>query len=152
GVWHIANELLGILQRANFIVQADGQWQLKPDADLSSVKLGIPDSIHGLVLSRLDRLPEPHKLTPMVSSVVGYTIDLALVAQVHPEQKAVPEIEAEAAYMEAEEVVHEEAPERKLYAFHHHTTQEVAYETLLYTQRQQLHQALAEALAEQQPE
>ena len=150
--WHVADELLGILQRANFIVQTDGQWQLKPGTDLSSVKLGIPDSIHGLVLSRLDRLPEPHKLTLKVSSVVGYTIDLALVAQVHPEEKAVPEIEAEAAYMEVEEVVHEEAPERKIYAFYHHTTQEVAYETLLYTQRQQLHQAVAYALAEQQPE
>jgi len=152
GAWYVADELLGILQRANFIVQVDGKWQLRPSADLFSVKLGIPDSIHGLVLSRLDRLPEPHKLTLKVSSVVGYSIDLALVAQVHPEEKAVPEIEAEAAYMEAEEVVHEEAPERKIYAFQHHTTQEVAYETLLYTQRQQLHQAVAQALAEQQPE
>jgi predicted ATPase len=152
GAWRVADALLGLLQRANFVVLADGAWQLKPDADLSAVRLGIPDSIHGLILSRLDRLPEPHKLTLKVSSVVGHTIDLALVAQVHPEAKAVPEIQAEAEYMAAEEVVHEEMPAARIYAFRHHTTQEVAYETLLYTQRQHLHRALAEALAAQQPE
>lgn len=152
GVWRIADSLLAVLQRANFLTQVDGVWRLKPEADLSTVKLGIPDSVHGLILSRLDRLPEPHKLTLKVSSVLGYTIDLALLAQAHPEEKEVAELEAEADYMETEEVVREDTPYRKIYAFRHHSTQEVAYETLLYTQRRQLHRDVAEALASYQPE
>jgi tetratricopeptide (TPR) repeat protein len=134
------------------VTQAEGEWQIKANVDLSTVKLGLPDSIHGLVLSQLDRLPENHKLTLKVSSVLGYYIDLILVTEVHPEEKGVDEIEAEAAYMEAEEVVHQEMPERKIYAFRHQTTQEVAYQTLLHSQRQQLHQAVSEALAAQQPD
>lgn len=54
--------------------------------------------------------------------------------------------------MEVEEVIHGEASGRKHYAFRHHATQEVAYETLLYTQRQQLHQAVAQAVAARYPE
>lgn len=152
GDWHVSGELLDSLRRANFIVQVDGQWQLRADADLSTVKLGIPDSIHGLILSRLDRLPEAHKMTLKVSSVIGYTIELELLARSHPEKKAKPEIEAEAAFMETEEVMHSEQSVDKTYAFLHHTTQEVAYDTLLFTQRQQLHRAVAEALVKHQPE
>lgn len=152
GRWEIIPELVGRLQRADFVTQVAGKWELKPNVDLSTVKLGLPDSIHDLVLAQLDRLPESHKLTLKVSSILGYYIDLALVSDVHPEQKDVTQIEAEAAYMEAEEVVHQEAPERKIYAFRQQTTQEVAYQTLLHAQRQQLHQAVAEALVKQQPE
>lgn len=150
--WEIIPELVRRLQRAGFVTQVEGKWQLKPNVDLSTVKLGLPDSIHDLVLAHLDRLPESHKLTLKVSSVLGYYIDLGLVSDVHPEKKGVEQIESEAAYMEAEEVVHQEAPERKIYAFRQQTTQEVAYQTLLHAQRQQLHRAVAETLVEQQPE
>nr|HNB52647.1 tetratricopeptide repeat protein [Anaerolineales bacterium] len=152
GVWGVSDDLLDVMQRANFVVQMDAQWHLKEEADLSTVKFGIPDSIHGLILSRLDRLPEAHKLTLKVSSVIGHTVDLCLVAMAHPEKKDVTQIETEASFMETEEVMQVEAPEDRLYAFLHHTTQEVAYDTLLYTQRQQLHRAVAEALVVQQPE
>ena len=152
GLWHIEAGLLDGLRRANMVAQEGGQWRLIPEADLTAVKLGLPDSIHGLVLSRLDRLPEEHKVTLKVSSVIGHIIDLALVAKAHPTSKVLGEVEAEADYMANEELIREETPERLLYAFRHHTTQEVAYETLLHTQRQQLHQAVAEALATLQPE
>ena len=151
-VWQISSELVHLLQRADYVTQVDGTWLLKPNVDLSTVKLGLPDSIHGLVLAHLDRLPESHKLTLKVSSVLGYYIDLVLVKDVHPEEKDVAQIEAEAAYMEAEEVVHQEMPDRKIYAFRQQTTQEVAYQTLLHAQRQQLHQTVAETLVQQQPD
>lgn len=151
-IWQVSAALVRLLQRADFVTQLNGIWQLKPNVDLSTVKLGLPDSIHGLILAHLDRLPESHKLTLKVSSVLGYYIDLVLVKDVHPEEKEVAQIEAEAAYMEAEEVVHQEMPDRKIYAFRQQTTQEVAYQTLLHAQRQQLHQSVAEALAQQQPE
>jgi len=152
GVWEVSTDLVQLLHRAEFVTQVNGRWFLRPNVDLSSVKLGIPDSIHDMVLAHLDRLPESHKLTLKISSVLGYYIDLVLVAEVHPEEKDVAQIESEAAYMEAEEVVHEEMPDRKIYAFRQQTTQEVAYETLLHEQRQQLHRLVANALAEQQPE
>ncbi|MCP4359923.1 MAG: tetratricopeptide repeat protein [Chloroflexi bacterium] len=152
GSWQVSDDLLAVLQRANFVTQTGGRWQLNSEADLSSVKLGLPDSIHGLVLSRLDRLPETHKLTLKVSSVVGYYIDLVLVTEVHPEDKKLADVRLEAEELEAEQVVLEEMSEQEIYVFRHHTIQEVAYDTLLFTQRRQLHRAVAETLAEQQPD
>ncbi len=150
--WGVSDSLLATLQRANLVVQMEGQWQLKPGVDLTGVALDVPDSIQKLILSRLDRLPEAPKLTLKVSSVIGHHIDLALVAQIHPEAKDLEALAAEAELMEVEEVIHGEAPMPKQYTFRHHTTQEVAYETLLYSQRRQLHQAVAAALAAQYPE
>ena len=147
GAWGLSSALLDLLRRANLSVQDDGLWLLRPDADLASVQLGIPDSIHAMVLSRLDRLPEAHRLTLKVSSVIGHYFDLHLVANVHPENKAYATIQSEAADLELEEVVHAEIPEEQRYAFRHHTTQEVAYDTLLYTQRVQLHSEIAQTLA-----
>lgn len=152
GVWSVSEALLATLQRANLIMQLEGQWQLKPGVDLRGVALDVPDSIQKLILSRLDHLPEAPKLTLKVSSVIGHHIDLALVAQIHPETRDLETLAAEAELMEVEEVIHGEAPRPKHYTFRHHTTQEVAYETLLYTQRRQLHQAVAEALAVSYPE
>jgi tetratricopeptide (TPR) repeat protein len=151
GDWDISEDLLAALRRADFLVQVEAQWHLKKEADLSTVKLGIPDSIHGLVLSRLDRLPEPHKLTLKVSSVVGFIVDLFLVRQAHPERKALAQFKAEANLMEMEEILLLEDEGENIYSFIHHTTQEVAYDTLLFTQRRQLHEAVARALSEHQP-
>lgn len=152
GEWQVSADLLNVLRRANFVSQVDGRWQLRAEADLSTIKLGIPDSIHGLILSHLDRLPETHKMTLKVSSVIGYTIDLELLRLSHPERKPKPTIEAEAAFLEREDVMQSESAARKLYAFLHHTTQEVAYDTLLFAQRHQLHRAVAHALLKYQPD
>ena len=152
GAWTLAEELLNQLRTADLLVQVDGDWRLKPDADMATVKMGIPDSIHGIILTRLDRLPEAHKLTLKVSSVIGYYFSLYLVAQAHPVEKEVAHLLSEAAEMEGEDVIREEIPEQATFAFRHHTIQEVAYETLLFTQRQNLHGLVAEGLAEMQPE
>jgi class 3 adenylate cyclase/tetratricopeptide (TPR) repeat protein len=151
-MWQVSDELLSLLRRANFVLQVEGQWQLSADAEFSTLQLGLPDSVYGLILSHLDRLPETHKMTLKVSSVIGYTIDLELLTLSHPEKKTKAEIEAEAAYMESEEVMRSEGSTKKMYAFMHHITQEVAYDTLLFAQRQQLHRAVAEALVKHQPD
>lgn len=149
GRWKVSEGMLAVLRAADFLTREEGAWALKPEANLSTVKLGIPDSIHGIVLDRLDRLPEAHKLTLKVGSVIGHQFALPLVKQAHPEDKDGDELRDEALYMEAEELLrHEEPREGDLFAFRHHSTQEVAYETLLFTQRKQLHARVCQALVD----
>ncbi|MGB3716098.1 MAG: tetratricopeptide repeat protein [Candidatus Promineifilaceae bacterium] len=153
GPWQISEGMLSILRSADFLTREEGAWALRAETDLSSVKLGIPDSIHGVVLDRLDRLPEAHKLTLKVGSVIGHQFELVLVGHAHPEDKDLLDLREEAEYLEAEELLRrEDAPIEDLYAFRHHSTQEVAYETLLYTQRRQLHHSVSQALVEMQPQ
>ncbi len=152
GRWLVSAELLGRLQRANLLQQSAGEWRLRPGVDLSSVSLGLPDSIHGLILSRLDRLPDAAKLTLKVCSVVGHPVDLALVAGAYPGGKELAAIRQEASELAAQAMLRVEDEARDLYAFRHQTTQGVIYETLLYHQRRQLHRAVAETLAAREPE
>ena len=62
----------------------DGQWVVSPTASLAMLHQGLPDTVEGLVLSRIDRLSEAHKLTLRVASVIGHTFALDLLALAHP--------------------------------------------------------------------
>ena len=46
--------------------------------------LDIPDSVQATVLARLDRLPEEHKLSAKVASVIGRVFEFDLLAASHP--------------------------------------------------------------------
>jgi class 3 adenylate cyclase len=53
GIWTLSAAMVDRLRQANCLETApDGQWRLIPDTPLMSVNLGLPDSIHGLVLAR----------------------------------------------------------------------------------------------------
>jgi len=145
-------------------VREDGTWVLAKAADLTTVSLGIPDSVHGIILARLDRLPDTHKPTIKVASVIGYSFELGLLAQVHPARPGRTTLESQAHTLEKRDFIvpeltyhgwEEDSPEGAAvdrYTFRQQATQEVSYETLLYTQRRELHRNLAELLESQSPE
>ncbi|HET9222797.1 MAG TPA: AAA family ATPase, partial [Roseiflexaceae bacterium] len=80
-VWRLAPALVDALRDAECLIKdpADGEWRLADNAQLATLNLGIPDSVHGVVLSRIDRLPEAHRLTLKVASVIGQMFEVALL-------------------------------------------------------------------------
>ncbi|MCZ6784171.1 MAG: AAA family ATPase, partial [Proteobacteria bacterium] len=108
-------------------------------------ELAIPDSVHVLLASRVDRLPEREKRVLQTASVIGKTFPeplLAAVADVADRELG----DALGALKEAE-FVHEESlyPVAE-YAFKHPLTQEVALGSLLRERRRELHGRVARAL------
>ncbi len=106
-----AEELLDAMRDSDHLQQQDKSWQLSPiivqrlrnggcltrlagdevvatDAPLSTVELGMPSTIQGVILARLDRLPEPVKLTVKVASVIGRVFEHDLLVRAHPVQNA----------------------------------------------------------------
>lgn len=155
GQWVLADDMIAALHAANALVQEGNEWTLSRTADLSTVSLGIPDSVHGIVLSRIDRLPESHKPTLKVASVVGYTFDLDVLAQAHPERLDEQTVRTQAQVLEERDFIFRDwlaQVSSEAYTFRQQTTQEVVYETLLFTQRRILHCSLAEILERRQPE
>jgi tetratricopeptide (TPR) repeat protein len=155
GEWWLANDVFEALRRNDCLVKQNGQWLLAENAPLSAVDLGLPASIQGTVLSRIDRLPESHKLTLKVASVVGRQFRLDLLASSHPTQPPADAVHAQMIEIEARDFVRQERSQGQpvpAYHFKHNVTQEVAYETLLFTQRQQLHQAVGRSLEQLQPD
>ena len=109
--------------------------------------LGLPDSIQGAVLTRLDRLPEESKLTLKVASVIGRIFALALLARSHPLAPSSAALDEQIAVVEQRDFARLEVPPPDTaYLFKHNITRDVAYETLLFDQRRQLHQAISRAL------
>jgi class 3 adenylate cyclase/tetratricopeptide (TPR) repeat protein len=154
GVWALSPKMVDGLRQADCLESGpDGQWRLIPDIPLTSVNLGLPDSIHGLVLARLDRLAESMKLTLKVASVVGRVFEFDLLARAHPLKLDDPALLGQLDVLSRRDFARLERPQPRLaYIFKHNITQEVVYRTLLESQQQALHLAVAEELADLQPD
>lgn len=112
-------------------------------------ELQIPDTIHGLLLARLDRLPPAGRDLLQVASVIGRQFALEPlfnIAQSASTQQVSQLMEA----MSAEDITRLVTTDPEwIYLFQHALTHEVAYESLPYARRQALHHALADWLVVQ---
>jgi DNA-binding NtrC family response regulator/tetratricopeptide (TPR) repeat protein len=118
--------------------------------DLRS-EVRVPDTIHGVLTARLDRLPDDDRAMLQVASVIGKDVDLTLLAHVAELPDAA--LGRCLSHLQAAEFLHETAggPARGL-TFKHALTQEVAYRSLLDDVRRGLHVRVAQAIERLMPE
>lgn len=110
-------------------------------------QLQIPDTIHGLLLARLDRLSPTSRDLLQVASVIGREFALEPLETI---VSGVPRAEmADLLHQLANEEMTQlvTADPEWIYLFQHALTHEVAYESLSFARRQSLHQAMADWLA-----
>jgi predicted ATPase/class 3 adenylate cyclase len=151
--WRLSAALVDALRRGNCLEWTGAGWQLAPNAPLAAIDIGVPASIHGLVLSRLDRLPEENKLTLKVASVIGRVFELDLLALAHPGLPALEALAGQFQMLQKRDFARLESQKpRLIYVFKHNITQEVVYQTLLESQREDLHVAVAEAIESRAPD
>lgn len=109
--------------------------------------LEMPDTVQKVVLARIDRLDEEEKMTLKVAAAIGRTFQRDLLEAVHPWITTGTMLEEHLAHLQANDFTRQEARESDLdFLFKHVITQEVAYETMLYSQRQQLHATIGAVL------
>ncbi len=108
--------------------------------------LVLPDDVEGVVLARLDRLPSDSRLTLRVASVIGRLFQKDLLQTVHPMTLPETKLEGQLRLLLTEEFTKIEMQETNTYMFRHVITQEVAYDSLLFSQRRELHRAVGVAL------
>jgi class 3 adenylate cyclase/tetratricopeptide (TPR) repeat protein len=116
------------------------QIDVANSAALASIEL--PESLHSLVLSRVDTLPEAPRRTLKVASVVGRSFDIATLVRVYPELGSEAEIGSHVRRLHAVDLV---SPDRgdDSYLFKHAVTQEVTYESMPFAFRGTLHERVA---------
>jgi class 3 adenylate cyclase/predicted ATPase len=106
--------------------------------------LAIPATLHDSLMARLDRLA-PVKEIAQVGAAVGREFSYALLLAVTGRDQA----SLNAALLQLEEaelLFRTRAPHDARYSFKHALVQDAAYESLLKSRRQVLHQRIAEAL------
>ncbi len=106
----------------------------------------VPDSIHGVLMARLDRLDDGPKQALQLASVIGREFALRLLARVIEVGDGVSALVGE---LRALELIYEKAAHPELaYMFKHALTHDVAYESILLQRRRELHRTIGTAIEE----
>jgi class 3 adenylate cyclase/predicted ATPase len=133
-------EVLRSLIESGGLVLEGEKWTVTPLIGKSRV----PDTLQGVLLSRLDRLSEELKQLVQKAAVIGRVFLYRILEKVAGPNTA---LDNQLANLETSDLVHERCrlPEIE-YIFKHALTQEVAYQTLLAPARKALHQEVGAAL------
>jgi class 3 adenylate cyclase/tetratricopeptide (TPR) repeat protein len=112
----------------------------------------LPESLHSLILSRVDTLPEAPRRTLKVASVVGRSFDVATLVRVYPDLGSGADVGAHLRRLKTLDLVTPDRAEDESYLFKHAVTQEVTYESMPFSFRAMLHERVGADLETTAPE
>jgi tetratricopeptide (TPR) repeat protein len=99
----------------------------------------LPDSLNGILLSRIDRLDESSRGLLRIASVIGQRIPFGVLhaLQASDQQALLRQL----ARLDEQEmtVLERTDPPERVHTFRHALIQEVAYQSMLYARRRELH-------------
>jgi class 3 adenylate cyclase len=128
-----------LIERGDLKREGDAWVTTVPVAEIS-----VPDTLQGLIMARIDRLPDETKQVVQAAAAIGRTFlyRVLLAMSEHTDS-----LDADLSHLERRELIlqHTREPEVE-YAFKHALTQEVAYDSLLTSRRVELHRRVGEAL------
>lgn len=114
-------------------------------ADLARIEL--PNSLHSLILSRIDQLLEQEKIMLRVASIIGRLFPAAWLIGYYPDLGRLHEVKAILQNLNELDITALDTPEPELsYLFKHIVIHEVTYESLPFATRARLHEQLAHYL------
>jgi predicted ATPase/class 3 adenylate cyclase len=133
-------EVVRSLVESGGLALDNGKWTITAPVGI----LRIPDTLQGVLLSRLDRLSEELKQLTQKAAVIGRVFLYRILERLEPADNSLRE---QLASLELSGLVRERCrlPELE-FIFKHALTQEAAYQTLLRPARQALHRKVGEAL------
>ena len=141
-------EIIRSLLESGVIVrdEAAQRWGVSRDA----ADIAIPDTLHGVLVARIDRLQEETKRVLQLAAVVGRVFSYRVLAAIVPEEG---QLDDHLLTLQRQGMIRERArlPELE-YIFKHNLTQEAAYNGLLKKERRAYHRQVAEALERLFPE
>ncbi len=127
-------ELTRSLLESGSIAKEGGRYAFSAEPS----RIRVPDSVQGIIASRLDRLPEEEKEVLQLAAVIGREFSLRLLEEVTGLGKV---LKSTLHALQSQEFIYEKSlfPEPE-YIFKHALTQEVAYESLPLKRRRELHE------------
>ena len=115
-------------------------------ADEGTDPEAIPNTVQGVIMARLDRLPEVAKRLLQTASVLGREVPLELLRCIW---RGAGDFTPQLVELSRLELLYERRDgDHSVYVFKHALTQEVAYDSLLARDRREVHLAAARALQE----
>jgi len=131
----------------NYLTLDETTGMYRARANLEQIE--VPDTVNRVIMSRIDRLDESSRNVLRVASVIGKEFEQWLLKAIYPYRQTEEELGERLAELTQREIL--EGPQRDwLYLFRHVLTREVAYESLLYADRRQLHRRIGESIEAQE--
>ena len=129
-------EVIRSLIETKQIIRENSHWR----AVNEDAKVSLPNTLRGVLGSRIDRLPELTKHVLQNAAVIGRSFDLRVLKQLTSLNGG---FDTQIQYLKEASLVE---PFRGEYAFRHVLIQEAAYDSILIKKRVELHQHIAETL------
>jgi class 3 adenylate cyclase/tetratricopeptide (TPR) repeat protein len=104
----------------------------------------LPESLHSLILSRIDTVGEEPRRTLKVASVVGRVFEAPVLPGAYPELGELGTVRDHLGRLREADLVNLDREAQQAWMFKHIATQEVAYESLPFAVRAMLHGRVGE--------
>jgi class 3 adenylate cyclase/tetratricopeptide (TPR) repeat protein len=138
-------EFARVLIEKGVLTRKSGQWRVASAVALE--ELEIPTTLRGLMMSRVDRLPEDLQHVLRTGAVIGVQFSAHLLQEVESRLRGngsvLPLLER---LTDLGVLVERSEAGERVYAFRHILSQETLYSSLLLTQRPALHRTVAECI------
>lgn len=134
-------EVVRQLIDVGILVRAGDRWQVTRQL----TRLDVPDSIQGVLLSRIDRLPGEARRVLQAAAVIGRFFPLEILRTILRQDGQLDTVLADLQRLDL--IVERRRIPQAEYRFKHALTQEVAYGTLAESECRRLHREVAEAFA-----
>jgi class 3 adenylate cyclase/tetratricopeptide (TPR) repeat protein len=131
-------EVVHTLLETNLLTPVAGEWRLA--GPLSEA--AVPATVRGVIAARIDRLDDSRRRVLRHAAVVGREFLHSVVAELTGEAD---ELDPSLGELMAVDLIRPIEPDVE-YIFKHALTQEVAYDGLLHSERQKLHERVAYAM------
>jgi len=129
-------EVTHVLLDQGHLARDNGQYRLVGDPSA----IEIPDTINGVVMSRIDSLDEGSRTVLRVASVIGRQFLYGVLKTIYPQRITAAALRRRLDTLQRVDLTPLEDIEPDMrYIFKHILTQEVAYESLLHARRRDLH-------------
>jgi serine phosphatase RsbU (regulator of sigma subunit) len=142
-------EVIRTLIDRGAIVHENRTWVSRPERQIAD----IPDNLQGLLLARIDRLPEELRYVLRVAAVIGRQFPVKVLEQVLGERERGLTLLSNLSALESGGLIRvaQVVPDLA-YRFRNVLTQDAAYVSILSADRQRLHLAVAQMLEDAYPE
>ncbi len=133
-------EIIRNLIDQGVLVHEGATWR----ATKEIAQVSIPDSLHGVLQARIDRLGEDVRRTLQLAAVIGKSFLYRILESITEAER---ELDAHLAQLQRVDLVREKTRKPELeYIFMHSLTQEAAYGSLLIERRREFHLKVGEAI------
>jgi class 3 adenylate cyclase/tetratricopeptide (TPR) repeat protein len=140
-------EVIRSLLDNQLVVKIDGHWQATQEIH----DIHLPDTLVGVITARMDLLGDQARFILQAAAVLGREFSISVLGEIT--EVGSQQLEAGLDELQGRDLVREKSqlPQRT-FTFKHVLTREAAYQSILLSNRRELHRLAAEALTTRTPE